>query len=86
MKYDWEKYIDASDLCDVLNRIIPDDLCVVAIAVVNDDTGEAALIEWDAEYTGGDVRGADLAKDIAGDANRLYDQAKSLAFRSGARH
>lgn len=69
-KYPWESDF-LNYLTDAEWRDPPEHLEVVAMAVINTETGEAALIEvMDSGETG--VIQADYRKDILGDAEARY--------------
>ena len=75
MKYDWEdeflEYFNNEDDNDP-----PEQFLVVAIAVVNTETGEAALIEvGETGEETGSVTQAEYLRDILADAKARYSEA-----------
>lgn len=80
MKYEWEQEVTGA-----LEQMqtLPNHLAAVAIAVVNTETGEAALVELaETGEEAGSVIEADYRKDILGDAQARYSEA--LAAMEGA--
>jgi len=85
MEYDWEEdaknYFASIDKGDVA-AIHGGPYRVMALAIENVESGEAALILVDREQER-DVIAADLWKDIWGDAMRRYDIALEYTFGEG---
>ena len=74
MKYDWEDDFECYFEDDPDD--MPPEYVVVALAVVNTDTGEAALIQVaESGEAPGSVVEADYCRDIAYDANSAYEAA-----------
>lgn len=80
MKHGWEKAAKKklSGIVENFSAFGKDgELQIVGVAVVNHETGEAALIKLDSFSA--DIIGADMAQDILGDAQRQYSKALKAA-------
>jgi len=94
MKYEWEKDINANALIEKADDALIGfgegtlqsryrgecNVTVLAVAVVNHDSGEAALIFPDG-YEVTDVCKLDLVQDILGDARRVYNEGHQQVFK-----
>lgn len=81
MNYDWEKRVTPAMMAQI-DRILPDGINLVAVAVENAESCEAALITHP-EVPASGLLMCDLWKDLSGDASRLYGVAFRGTFREG---
>ena len=72
MEYEWESEI-TQDLLDEIDAMLPEGIFLTGIAVFNDESVEGALIKRDDQPVS--LAGADIWKDVNGDAVRHYESA-----------
>ena len=79
MIYEWESGVKRH--IGEMQKLLPDHLQIVAVAVENIDTGEGALVEANAlNVKFADVTEADIRQDILSDAKRQYEAVYIAVF------
>lgn len=83
MKYEWENEIEEILAHGDIDCEMPEGMVVLAVAVANVETGEAALIQINGDgEPAGSVISANYRMDILGDAQGHYDSARSAMIGS----
>lgn len=82
MEYGWEKRISKATL-DKINAMLPRGLHLVGLAVENLNTAEGALVCKHREVMNVAVSGADVWRDIYGDAANRYQVSMNVMWGDG---